>query len=709
MPKTNLREVLEAIGSTAPGISSEKDAVALLDMHLGLVQECQHTDAPAKLIKVRDGARKALETTFKVRAESVLARSHADPLEKALGPLERLIDKVQTEEKPEKVRFDKRWETVGWRVEKLLYDISKSKFGGYPGEEMEAALKAVDSSGKKVVAQKDDGDYALANKTLDQVEKDLKAFDIAFAPMNGKAKEDFQQILAKLAKSIEKMDAALAAKKFGEPLNIYFKLSLEQYVQYRGQIDKAEQQNDYLAAKTSARALEQFYSRTLNKLFDDLKMVWNKHHQQAQGVIASISSGAFPGADDKTLKAAVSKAEQAMKRAESDYEGEAAVAAVELVEKTATDIRTAAVQGLIKEGTKTPKAGRAKALAMLKHDAEAMKVLADQPGGAAWLDAMVGDLGGKAKDAGSKDFMNAAITARFGPKLQGKSMTTKYLPRLYKVLGMVPDSHTLSNDMLATINRTRTKVDTSGDYQAGHINLKAPRTGIGDAMVSFGAWILPEKLIGKQLPGGVSQFDQLTLHEVGHAVDDKKKFMQGKMGAVSFGGWQTHKIEEVAQVLGDALGFFAAFPDLGKPFLKAYLTAVLGKKKVQEDADVTSALPNGAKPDWKKLAKHAAVDHAENIRLKSDSKGLWDRGDSGAAKYAIGGSVFQQSYGHEWVSYALSARGAKVTDYQFRADGEWYAEAYAAFFLGKLKEGHPLHPILTKDKQSTEAAKRAAR
>ena len=46
---------------------------------------------------------------------------------------------------------------------------------------------------------------------------------------------------------------------------------------------------------------------------------------------------------------------------------------------------------------------------------------------------------------------------------------------------------------------------------------------------------------------------------------------------------------------------------------------------------------------------------------------------------------------------------------RFRADGEWYAEAYAAFFLGKLKASHPLHAVLTQDKQSTEAAKRAAR
>jgi hypothetical protein len=73
--------------------------------------------------------------------------------------------------------------------------------------------------------------------------------------------------------------------------------------------------------------------------------------------------------------------------------------------------------------------------------------------------------------------------------------------------------------------------------------------------------------------------------------------------------------------------------------------------------------------------------------------------------------VFQQSYDGDdnWVSYALSARSSKVTDYQFRADGEWYAEAYAAFFVNKLKDSHPLHALLTHDKQSTEAALRAKR
>lgn len=95
--KSSVREVLEAIGSSPQGMTDEKDAVALLDIHLGRVQGCNDAQDLAELIDVRDGAKRALNTTFKVRTESVLARSHADPLVNALAPLERLIENMQKE------------------------------------------------------------------------------------------------------------------------------------------------------------------------------------------------------------------------------------------------------------------------------------------------------------------------------------------------------------------------------------------------------------------------------------------------------------------------------------------------------------------------------------------------------------------------------------------------------------------------------------
>lgn len=98
MPKTHLREVLEAIAASPEGLDDEADAAALLDMHLGLVQACQHTDSPAQLKKVLAGAEKALRSTAPLSATSKLVHSHQQPLAQALGPLQRLIPQREKED-----------------------------------------------------------------------------------------------------------------------------------------------------------------------------------------------------------------------------------------------------------------------------------------------------------------------------------------------------------------------------------------------------------------------------------------------------------------------------------------------------------------------------------------------------------------------------------------------------------------------------------
>jgi hypothetical protein len=328
----------------------------------------------------------------------------------------------------------------------------------------------------------------------------------------------------------------------------------------------------------------------------------------------------------------------------------------------------------------------------------------------------VGDLGGAAKNPDSKSFVRAAIEARFGPKLGDTDLTTKYLPRLYKALGMVPESHTKGNPKLNEINRTRVKLMPSGDYsyddakKKGVINLVTPKTGTVDWLQSKVMAMGVKKIVGHLGGKDISTFDALTLHEVGHSVDEDKGFMSGKAGNVTFGGWQDHTIEEVVAAVGSGKGFFKDFGKLPRAALEAYLKAVLEKnKKPAEDASVTSALTPADKPDWKAIAKHPAVECAENIRLKNSDSGLWDKGDSAAAKYAIGSSVYQQSYDDTWTSYALSARGQILCNYQFRAAGEWFAEPYAAFFLKKLKPGHPLYAMLEQDQAAGKAAQRAAK
>jgi hypothetical protein len=42
--------------------------------------------------------------------------------------------------------------------------------------------------------------------------------------------------------------------------------------------------------------------------------------------------------------------------------------------------------------------------------------------------------------------------------------------------------------------------------------------------------------------------------------------------------------------------------------------------------------------------------------------------------------IYQQSYQPVWVRYEYQARDRGVSPYQFRSPGEWFAEAYAAYY-----------------------------
>lgn len=375
MARTNLREVLEAIGAKAPGITQERDAVALLDLHLGRVQACQHTDALDDLIKARDGARKALQATFKVRTDSMVARSHADPLEQALGPLERLIDRMQGETQGgtqvARERFEKRWSQDGWRVEKLQDYMGKST-GGWPSEEVESAVESFRVNAKALTDARANQDWPAANQAMDEVVKDLLAYDEANAPFNEKYKEDFLKLLPNAQKVIDKLDTAISGHLLGNPPTGEFAKAIDVYGVQRQQMDTAVEQNDYRVALNAAKNLDKLVPRFLGMGLQDLKTALAASVTRAEQMRDGMDGGAFPGVDSKPLKSALARASQGLKTA-STYDSAEALASKEPLEAAMKAARTAAVKGLIQGGAKTPKAARAQALALLKHDKDAMK------------------------------------------------------------------------------------------------------------------------------------------------------------------------------------------------------------------------------------------------------------------------------------------------------------------------------------------------
>ena len=617
----------------------------------------------------------------------------------------------------DKARFEARWPASGPRIEALRADLAAKKLGTVLDGALKKAIESFEAADAELVKAQAAPDFAKAFEALVKADAAIKAFDAAFPAENDKSKAQYLKLKAEQQAVFAKLDKAVAGNAFGSPPLRFFSDPMTRYPAARKLMDDGEQAGNFMTAHSGAK---QSLSATmlLKGAFNSANAEWQLDLAPAARLVTLIEGGGMPGVDGKALLAAHKSAAAAVARANSDNEVGAAYAAMTGLPQAMKDYRELAARSIVAgSGAKGgAKAARTKAMAYLKQDPDALKLVQAEPGGKEALDAMVGDLGGAAKDADSKAFVRAAIEARFGPKLGDTDLTTKYLPRLYKALAMVPESHTKTNPKLTEINRTRVKLMPSGDYsydedtKKGVINLVTPKTGTVDWLQSKVMAMGVKKIVGHLGGKDVSTFDALTLHEVGHSVDEDKGFMAGKMGNVTFGGWQDHTIEEVVAAVGSAKGFFKDFGTLPRAFLDAYLKAVLEKKKKPaEESTVTGALGQADKPDWKALARHAAVDCAENIRLKNSDSGLWDRGDSDAAKHALGSSVYQESYDGTWTSYALSARGAILCNYQFRAAGEWFAEPYAAFFLKKLKPSHPLYGMLEKDQEAGKAAQRAAK
>jgi hypothetical protein len=56
----------------------------------------------------------------------------------------------------------------------------------------------------------------------------------------------------------------------------------------------------------------------------------------------------------------------------------------------------------------------------------------------------------------------------------------------------------------------------------------------------------------------------------------------------------------------------------------------------------------------------------------------------------VRGRIYQKSYGGHWTSYHLAAKLHRVSSYQWRAPGEWFAEVYAVYYDPRFPRGSRL-------------------
>jgi hypothetical protein len=261
------------------------------------------------------------------------------------------------------------------------------------------------------------------------------------------------------------------------------------------------------------------------------------------------------------------------------------------------------------------------------------------------------------------------------------------LRRCWDVLEMLPPEHVSKNKDLKSLTR----------YRSGSIEGWA--SDQGEAAIGYG----PGNHIDTDLETGdftdakdplrgKNIFDATVRHEIGHRVD-------ASVGGPTYtasdngGGWQTwDSTAGMAQRLVTASGGkISHWPDASEK------TAII--QCLQHVIDDRAPTEINARLGRLAFLSHAASDAAQKAKLdaiKSDDavaalrvafshQGPWDLPTGGVK---LGDRVYHESYDWpQWVSYKQAARQKKFSRYQFRAPGEWFAEAYATYYQPPGQKG----------------------
>ncbi|MCB9745174.1 MAG: hypothetical protein H6740_21475 [Alphaproteobacteria bacterium] len=116
-----------------------------------------------------------------------------------------------------------------------------------------------------------------------------------------------------------------------------------------------------------------------------------------------------------------------------------------------------------------------------------------------------------------------------------------------------------------------------------------------------------------------------------------------------------------------------------------------------KDTAIATALAHhrrfaGPMPSLTDLKAHDAYKAARALNGKWDGC-YYTKGRSGADKTTVGKYTYTVDNGTLY-SYEIAARNAGVSQYQFRAPAEYFAELYMFYYAGKLPTQHPLFATL---------------
>jgi hypothetical protein len=284
-------------------------------------------------------------------------------------------------------------------------------------------------------------------------------------------------------------------------------------------------------------------------------------------------------------------------------------------------------------------------------------------------------------DDGTRAAVHNTVDAAGNPDTTLQPWTAELLRKSWEVLASLPPGHVAGNDSLDWFLR---KNDGSSYYWSHDESIAMGHSNLTDVDTGYNL-----QLPGETNPFPYNLFKAHLRHEVGHSVD-RKLGISAEGGyattAESAGRWKEYGSggDWVDALLAEDGGVTGANAD-------AYKKAA--KKAVSENKDLNVALADlrtagtvaATVPDapdggagYKPLAAIFQTSRWTDGGAPWDSNG-WR---------PVGARNWHRGYsGSRWVSFLAASRAAyRVSNYQWRAPGEWFAGLYAAYYA-ELDEG----------------------
>lgn len=288
---------------------------------------------------------------------------------------------------------------------------------------------------------------------------------------------------------------------------------------------------------------------------------------------------------------------------------------------------------------------------------------------------------------GSLDLLTSAFEKRFALDARGTNgaaWDAAGLRRCWDVLETLPPSHIQGNpSLLQWIRYGSARANHSGWYKDDRFGNQSHAAGFDYTTANI-ATSTQRSQSDEDGDGtdevtdplhGVNRFNKVVRHEVGHAVDDA-------MGAEALycagnaagGNWTNYGSDARACIRDMITAVGGTLDGLDAAVQSAFIDAIA--------ADADNALTAvQATPEYAALdaAVQALVDLDPVFgALAMAVDNPWYRHSGGGTP--LDGRIYQRSYSSVWTAYDQAARTRKVSEYQFRAPGEWFAEAYAAYY-----------------------------